>query len=99
MGATDCSNFRTISFLSYASKIGRGILKKRITSKSDGYLGKDQYGFRKGSGTREAIVAKRIICKRSLEHNLEISSCFVDFEKVLARIRWDKLHVIKILKK
>ena len=73
------------------------ILKKRITSKADEYLGEDKYGFRRGSGTREAIAAMRIICERSLEHDQEVNICFIDFEKTSDRIRWDKL--MEILKK
>ena len=65
IGATDCSDFRTISLICHASKIVLGILKKRITSKADEYHGKDQHGFRRGSGTREAIAAMRIIWERS----------------------------------
>ena len=73
------------------------ILKKRITSKADEYLGEDKYGFRRGSGTREAIAAMRIICEKSLEHDQEVNICFIDFEKTSDRIRWDKL--MEILKK
>ena len=68
-----------------------------MTSKADEYLGEDQYSFRRGSGTREAIAAMRIIRKRSLEHDQEVNICFVDFEKAFDRIRWDKL--MEILKK
>ena len=97
IGATDCSDFRTISLKCHASKIVQGILKKRITSKADEYLSEDQYDFRRGSGTREAIAAMRIISVRSLEHDQEVNICFVNFEKVFDRIRWDKL--MEILKK
>ena len=69
IGATDCSDFRTISLICHASKIVLGILKKRITSKVDEYLGEDQYGFHRGSGSSEAIAAMRIICESSLEHD------------------------------
>ena len=66
IGATDCSDFRTISLICHGSKIVLGILKKRITSKADEYLGEDQYGFRRDSGTREAIAAMRIAAITSL---------------------------------
>ena len=81
IGATDCSDFRTINLICHALKIVPGILKKSITSKADEYLGEDQYGFRRGSGTREAIVAMRIICERNLEHDQKVYICFVDSEK------------------
>ena len=51
IGATDFCDFRTISLIRHASKIVLGILKKRITSKADEYLGEDQYDFRSGNGT------------------------------------------------
>ena len=35
IGATDCTDFRTISLICHSSKIVLGILKKRITSKAD----------------------------------------------------------------
>ena len=72
IGATDCSDIRTISLICHASKIVLGVLKKRITCKADEFLGEDQYGFRRGSGTREAIAAMRIICERSVEHDQEV---------------------------
>ena len=79
IGATDCSDFRTISLICHASKIVLEIYKKRITSKADEYLGEDQYGFHRGSGTGEAIAAMRITCERSFEHDQEVNICFVDF--------------------
>ena len=59
-------------------------------------LGKTQFGFRKGCGTREAI-GMRVICERSLEHGNDVFICFVDFEKTFDRIDWVKM--VKILKK
>ena len=69
-------------------------MKKRTTSKADEYLGEDQYGIRRGSGTREAIAVMRIMCERSLEHDQEVNICFANFEKAFDRIRWDKLMEI-----
>ena len=96
LGAIDCSDFKTIGLICHASKTVLRLLKTRITSKADEYLGKDQYGFHRDRGAREAIVAIRILCQRSLDHNQEVNICFIDFKKALERIRWDKL--MKILK-
>ena len=60
-------------------------------------LGKVQFNFRKGCGTREAIGVMRAICERSLEHGNEVFIYFVDFEKAFDRIDWVKM--VKILKK
>src|SRR6218665_198074 len=35
-------------------------------------LGKNQFGFRMGCGTREAIGVMRLLCERSLEHDNEL---------------------------
>jgi len=39
-------DFKTISLRSHASKVVLRILAKRIESKSEEFLGKDQFGFR-----------------------------------------------------
>jgi len=46
-----------------------------LESKAESYLGRDQYGFRKGCGTRDAIAAMRELCDRSLEHNNKVYVC------------------------
>ena len=89
--AMDCADYRTISLISHASKILLKILNNRIQSKADLMLGKTQFGFRKGCGTREAIGVMRTICERSLEHGNEVFICFVDFEKAFDRIDWVKM--------
>src|SRR6218665_3578562 len=54
--ATKCGDFRTISLIPHASKIVLKILTRRITAKADEFLGKNQFGFKKGCGTREALL-------------------------------------------
>ena len=39
--ATDCGDFRTISLISHASKIMLAVLKKRLNTKAEEYLGED----------------------------------------------------------
>jgi len=72
-GAEDCVNFRTISLVLYTSnKIVLKILTWRLESTAESYLGKDQFGFRKGHGTRDAIVALHVLYERNLEYNNEV---------------------------
>jgi len=80
-GAQECVDFRTISLVSHASKIVLKILTRRLESKAEMFLEKDQYGFRKGRGTRDAIAALRVMYERSLEHHKKVYVCYVDFEK------------------
>jgi len=92
--AQKCEDHRTISILSHASKIMLKILNNRIRTKTSEYIGNDQFGFRKGMGTREAIAVMRALGERSMEHNQEVYVCFVDYEKAFDRVDWTKLMAI-----
>ena len=74
-------------------KIVLKILTRRLESKAEPYLGRDQYGFRRGYGTRDAIAAMRVLCDRSLEHN-KVYVCYMDYEKAFDRVNWDKLMTV-----
>jgi hypothetical protein len=58
--ATKCSDHRTIS-IAHTVKIIATTLRRRIESKTEDALGKDQFGFRRGKGTRDAIGMLRRI--------------------------------------
>ena len=96
--ATKCSDFRTISLICHASKIILKIITRRMVEKAESFLGWDQFGFRTGLGTREAIAVMRTLCERSLEVQKEVNICFVDYEKAFDRVNWVKLlDVLKSL--
>ena len=84
--ATECSDFRTISLICHASKIMRRVLTKRIEAKAKNLLGRSQFGFRKGVGTRDAIGVMRTLCERNLEHGNEVYISFVDFEEAFDQV-------------
>lgn len=93
--AVKCGDFRTISLICHASKIMLRVLTKRIETKAKQLLGRSQFGFRKGCGTRDAIGVMRTLCERSLEHkNNDVYICFVDFEKAFDRVDWVKMFKI-----
>src|SRR6476619_11426 len=85
MNAVECSDHQTISLISHASKIFLKILTNRIEAKAMDFIGQNQFGFRKGCGTRDAIGVMRMICERSLEFGNNVYICFVDFEKAFDR--------------
>ena len=96
--ATTCEDHRTISLLTHASKIVLRVLTKRMQSRAEtnDCLGEDQYGFRKGRGTRDAIGALRVLTERSIQHGQDIYICFVDYEKAFDRVDWKKLmHALR----
>jgi len=59
--ATKCSDHRTISLIAHTAKRVAKILRRRIEKKIEDVLGEDQFGFRRGKGTRDAIEMLRII--------------------------------------
>ena len=96
--ALECGDHRTISLISHASKILLKLLTRRIEAKAKDLISLNQFGFRKGCGTRDAIGVMRVLCERSLEHGNEVYICFVDFEKAFDRVNWVKmLRVLKSL--
>src|SRR6476661_6999435 len=95
LSAVECSDHRTISLISHASKILLKIFTNRIETKASDFIGRNQFGFRKDCGTRDAIGVMRMICERSLEFGNNVYICFVHFEKAFDRVNWEK--VMKVL--
>jgi len=95
--ATKCSDYRTVSLIAHTAKIIAKILRRRIEKKIEDVLGKDQFGFRRGKGTRDAIGMMRIIAERTLEIDEELCVCFIDWQKAFDRVNWTKL--MQILKR
>jgi hypothetical protein len=65
--ATKCSNYRTIGLIAHTAKTEAKILGRRIERKIEDVLGEDQFGFRRGKGTRDAIGMMTLIAERTLE--------------------------------
>jgi len=86
--ATRCEDFRTITLISHAAKILLKVLQKRIEAKVDAicFLSEDQFGFRKGTGTRDDIGTLRVLTERSLEVDRDVYVCIVDYEKAFDRV-------------
>src|SRR6476661_1618397 len=95
VNVVECSDHRTISLISHASKILLNILTNRIKAKARDCIKRKQFGIRKGCGTRDAIGVMRMICERSLEFGNNVYICFVDFEKAFDRVNWEKMKVLQ----
>ena len=70
--ATKCSDYRTTSLTAHTAKIVARIFRRRIERKIEDVLGENQFGFRRGKGTRDAIGMMRIILERTLEIDEEL---------------------------
>ena len=78
--ATKCSDHHTISLIAHTAKKVPKIFI-RIERKTEDVLGEDQFGFRRGKGTRYAIGMLRLISERILEIDAELCVCFIDWQK------------------
>ena len=94
--AKECKDFRTISFICHATKAVTRIILKRIEKKIEENMGDDQFGFRRGKGTRDAIGCLRMIGERMLDVNKDLYVCFIDWEKAFDKVNWNIL--LKILR-
>ena len=65
--AKECSNYRTIAFISHASQVMLKILQARLQQYVNCELPDVQAGFRKGRGTRDQIANIRWIIKKVRE--------------------------------
>ena len=60
VGSHKCQNYRTISLTTHASEILTTIIYRIVEQTIESSLDKDQFGFRKGRGTREALFSLRL---------------------------------------
>ena len=77
----ECSNYRTISLISHASKVMLKILQARLQQYMNRELPDVQAGFRKGRGTRDQIANIHWIIKKAREFQKNIYFCFIDYAK------------------
>ena len=89
---TRCEEHRTISLIVHASEVILRVLTSRIETKATAYLSNNQFGFRKGFGTRETIAAKRLLSERCIDLEQDVYVCFVDYEKA-----YDRVNLVKLL--
>ena len=82
------------SLIAHTAKIVAKILRRRIEKKIEDVLGEDQFGFRRGKGTRDTNGMLRIISERTLEMDEELSVWFIDWQKAFYRVNWTKLMQI-----
>ena len=75
--AVECEEHRTISLILHAAKILLKLMMRRIEAKAKDFIGKIQFGFRKGLGTRDAIAVIKVLCERSMEFGNEVYSTYV----------------------
>ena len=94
-GANECSQFRLISLMSHALKIVLKIIHQRIYRKCEQNISDEQFGFRQGLGTREALFGLTVLLQKCRDQSQDVYLCFIDYEKAFDRVRHTEL--IKLL--
>ena len=86
MNSRKCSDFRTISLISHASKVLLKIIQGRITPRVEEVLSEMQAGFRKDRSTTDQITNLRLLCEKTRNHQRVICHNFIDFKKAFDRV-------------
>ena len=63
-----CQNYRTISFISYPSKVMLKIILSRLKPQAEKITAEEKAGFRAGRSTTEQIFNLQILCEKYLQH-------------------------------
>ena len=79
----ECSNYRTITLISHASKVMLKILQTRLLQYVNCELPDVQAGFRKGRGTRDQIANILWIIETAREHRKTYISALLTVSKPL----------------
>jgi len=91
----ECTNYRTISLLSHASKVLLIIILNRLKNKSEMELPNEQAGFRPGRGTRDLLVNIQILIKKvNATQNSVLFLMFVDYTKAFDMVSHPKLFKV-----
>ena len=93
--AKECSNYRTMGFISHASKVMLKILQARFQQYVNRELPDVQASFRKGRGTRDQIANICWIGEKTREFQKNIYFWFIDYAKTFDCVDHDKLWKIQ----
>ena len=94
--AKECSNYRTIAFISHASKVMLKTLQARLQQYVKHELSDVQAGFNKSRGARDQITKICWIMEKAREFQKNIYFCLIDYAKAFECVDHNKLW--KILK-
>ena len=95
--AAKCNDHRTIGINTLSERIVAWILRRRFKRKIEDVFGEDQFWYRRGKGTREAIGTLKIIPVRTLDIDEEMCPCIMVWQKAYDRVNRTKLTLILLM--
>uniref|UniRef100_UPI003EB93A31 RNA-directed DNA polymerase n=1 Tax=Klebsiella pneumoniae TaxID=573 RepID=UPI003EB93A31 len=90
----ECTSYRGISLLSVVGKVYGRVLIRRVREGTEGVIGDEQCGFRRGRGCTDQIFAVRQVCEKYLAKGKEVFWAFMDLEKAYDRIDREALWTV-----
>ena len=57
-------------------------------------MGRSQFGFKEGTGTREALFGLQVLIQNCRDVKKDVFLCFIDFEKAFDKVKHNKLLTI-----
>uniref|UniRef100_A0A3P9JF00 ribonuclease H n=1 Tax=Oryzias latipes TaxID=8090 RepID=A0A3P9JF00_ORYLA len=90
----ECGSFRGISLLSVVGKVYGRVLINRVVEGTEGMIGEEQCGFRRGRGCVDQVFVVRQVCEKFLAKGREVFWAFMDLEKAYDRIDREALWVV-----
>ena len=87
----NCNNYRLISLMSHVTKIIIRVIMARVRNKINPEIGAEQFGFRKGKGTRNATFVMRMLTERAIEMQKDVYVAFIDYEKAFDRVNHEEI--------
>jgi len=70
--AKKCNEYRTISLISHTLKIFLKVIHARIYKKKEKHMSQEQFEFRNGHGTREALFSIQILVQQCRDINQKV---------------------------
>ena len=83
--------------MSVPGKVYGRIFKERVIENSEGQIGQEQSGFRKGRSCADRIFVLKQICKKTKEKKKRVYVTFMDLEKAYDRVDRDAIWQVMII--
>ena len=87
----DCKNYRGISLLSIPGKVYGRILIERVRVMTEGMLGEEQCGFRRGRGCVDQVFTLKQLSEKYVGKGKDLYVAYMDLEKAYDRIDRDAM--------
>ena len=92
--ARKCEQFRLISLMSQTLKLYLKIIHRRIYRKCEADVGVEQFGFRPGLGTRDALFSLSVLLQKCRDQGKDVFICFIDYAKAFDCVKHSELMAI-----